>query len=353
MENKGALELFNPTKAELQTLATKYETYKIEWLDDKKWYDLVHGAEMILKKYRVKIKKTRLEFTRPLDERKKEAMELETELLDIISPIETSLKEQKKEYDDEKDRIKEEKRKEKEFALQSRVDELAKYDYIHHDLFELSQFNEEFFQELLWQQKAIFTDKETIRIEKERIEKAEKEKNNIRGSIVWASCVENLETSIEEIKKWWFDLAEFQQDIDKKKEMFDFDAKQEKFKKDQDKLAADQKKIQDDKDQIENDKIEAERKKDEDARVEKAEKDAAEKATKDAEDAAEQKKKDDEETARKKKAEDDLLEQQKQEKLEKETKYKNFLKKNDWKYDWFFDKDWERILYKIVDKFKI
>jgi hypothetical protein len=46
-----------------------------------------------------------------------------------------------------------------------------------------------------------------------------------------------------------------------------------------------------------------------------------------------------------------LWEIENQERLEKEKKYQDFLKKNEWKYDSFFDKDWKRFLYKIVDEF--
>ena len=38
--------------------------------------------------------------------------------------------------------------------------------------------------------------------------------------------------------------------------------------------------------------------------------------------------------------------------VEKKKKYQKFLDDNEWKFDWFFDKDWKRVLYKIVAEFK-
>ena len=362
---KKELDLFNPTKAELQVLVAQYKDLKINGIDDKVGFKNVHEAQMKLRDTRVTISKTRKAFTDPKNAEIKQAIALEKEILWIITPIEDSLKEQKNAIEAEKEKIKEVEAEKKRKFLQNRVDELAKFDYVHHDLFELSQFNDEFFQELLWKQKAIFQDKEEKRKSEEENTRLYNLIREINHDILRAKTVDDIEKAEQKAKENKIEITEEIQDtINNKKSMILHEEEKRKFEQDkknqEEKLATDQKniddqnkKIQDDKDKIENDKIEAKRKKDEDERVAKERKEAAEQATKDAEKAAEEKRIADEEQKKKDDEEKKRKEKENQEKLEKETKYKDFLKKNEWKYDWFFDKDWKRILYKIIDEFNI
>ena len=80
MENK-TLDLFNPTKAELQVLATQYKDLKINGIEDKEGFKIVHEAQMKLRDTRVTISKTRKAFTQPKTDEIKQAIELEKEML--------------------------------------------------------------------------------------------------------------------------------------------------------------------------------------------------------------------------------------------------------------------------------
>jgi len=328
---KKELDLFNPTKAELQVLAIQYKDLKINGIEDKEGYKIVHEAEMKLKSTRVAISKTRKEFTAPKQAEIKEAIELEKELLWIIVPIETSLKEQKALIEAEKERIKQTEIEKQRKFLQDRVDELFKYNYVHTNLYELSQMSDEDFQNQVFQAKTMFESQE-IKNQLTYIDQCfhiETLKEHFEWKTVRETVKEKYEEKISQLEK-------------EKKEREEFEEKKKQQEADQRKLDEDKQKIQDEKDKIENDKIEAERKKNEDIRVEKERKEAAEQATKEAE-----------EKARQKKIEDELLEKQQQEKLEKEKKYKDFLFNNEWSYDKIIKEDWKVILYKKIDEFII
>ena len=327
------LDLFSPKKAELQEAASKYKDLKIEWIDDKKWYEVVHKAQMELRSMRTAIQKTRLDYTRQFDQAKKDAISLEKELLDIITPIEEMLKSQKDEVDVEKERIKQEELEKKRKFLQDRVDQLSSVQYSHHDLHELSQMSEEDFQALLSEKKTTF-EAQQKKLEEERLLA---QKNEIRSKILNAQNLETISEIEDYIENIWFDLEEFKQDIDAKRWMLEQQAK----------LDAQQKKIDEENARIEKEKQEKARQEE----LEKAQKEAAEKARKEEQ---ERIKKEQEEKERKAKEEAEKKAQEEkeaQEKLEKETKYKNFLKKNEWNFDKIVKEEWKVVLYKKVDEF--
>lgn len=304
MDNNLNLDLFSPKKAELQKMADEFKDLKIKWMDDKEWFKKVHEAQMTLRNARTWIQKTRLDYTKQFDEAKKKAMDLEKELIWIITPIEDSLKQQKEKIETEIELKKEQERQKKQQALQIRVNELWKYNYIHHNLFELSEMSEEIYNNLLLVQKTEFEKQEEIRIAKEKEEQEKRDKEA--------------------------------------KEREEFEEKQKKLKADQEKLEADKRKVQEEKDKIENDRIEAQRKVDEDKRLEQARKEGEEKAKKDLEE---------------KERLDKLALKEKQDKeakeLEEKNKYQDFLKKHEWKYDYSETKDWKVVLIKIIAEFII
>ena len=124
MENLN-LDLFSPKKAELQEAAKKYEALRDKKVSSKEELKIVHDAEQELVKMRTWISKTRLDYTRQFDQAKKDAMDLEKELLWVISPVEEDLKARKKEFLDEQERIKQEELEKKRKFLQDRVDEFS------------------------------------------------------------------------------------------------------------------------------------------------------------------------------------------------------------------------------------
>lgn len=366
MENLK-LDMFHPQKAELQKAAQEFKDLKIDWIDDKSWYKLVHEAEMKLRKMRTWISKTRVDYTRQFDEAKRQAMSLEKELLWIIEPVEQELKAKKKQIDEEKERIKQEELEKARKHLQDRVWQLLEVEYSHSDLHELSQMSAEDFQELLDEKSHIFLENKTKQEEKEKERLRQEERNAVLSWIFSAESIEQL----NEIKKkiednnLWFE--EYEKDFNSKRDMIE---KQEK-------LDAQQKKIDEEKAKIQAEKDEEKRKED----LKKAEEEWRKKAE---EDAKKRKLATDAEIEELSKISDlwamkekkilhtscsphvydkerlldwirarieELQKIEDQKELEKEKKFQTFLKKHEWKYDEIVHKDWKTILYKVVAEF--
>jgi len=322
MENENTLDLFNPKKAELKSLAKEFNELVIMWIDDKDWYKKVHLAEMTVKKHRTTIEGVCKDYTRWLDAKKKEAWELRDELIWIIKPIEDYLKEQKAIIDDEKEAIKQKKLEDDRLKLSARVDRLRWFWYFHLDLEELQKMSDKDYKNLVEEKKAIFNEAEKDRILKEEKEKQEKE---------------------------------------------DFRKQQEQLKIDQDKLDAEKKIIQDEKDRKqkeEDDRIlnesvietlkntilsfwdyDALIRLKEDYKINRIEyiwdlKETFDKKLEELKilkDEDEKIKKENEEKAR-------------QEEIEKDKKYTDFLEKNKWLYDDKIKRNWKVILIKFIDE---
>lgn len=281
-------------------MANKYKDLKINGVEDKEGFKIVHEAQMILRDARITIEKTRKEYTRQFDEAKKTALDLEKELLLIITPIEENLKAQKEQIEAEKERIKEEERLEKERILKGRIEKLSELEYVYSDLYRLSQMNEIDFLAIVASAESEYKIKEALR----KVEEEEKLE------------AERLEK--ERLEK-------------EKKEREEFEAKQKAFEEEQKKLEDEKRKLQEEKDRIQREKD-----------IEEARKQWEEKAKKDAE--AEALRKAEEERI---KAENEKAE------LEKKKKYQTFLKDNEGNFDKIVKEDWIIVLYKKIAEFKI
>ena len=172
MEN--SLELFHPKKSELIEMTAKYSELTIAGIDDREWYKAVHDARMTLVKARTGIKEERLKFTRPLDEKKKQAIELEEELIGIISPLEKSLEAKETAIDREKEEIRMEKEREAQAIFRDWIAQLAKYGYSY-ELAELKEMEFANFMNLLELKKLEWETAEKARIEKEESDRKERE----------------------------------------------------------------------------------------------------------------------------------------------------------------------------------
>lgn len=117
---------------ELKKAAEEGKKIQLLPITDKKTYETVHDMQMKLLKLRTGVANDRKDFTKHLDEKKAAAIEIEKELIGIISPTEEALKLKKEEYEKEQERIKEEKKAEEARILQSRIDRMnaiqAAYD---------------------------------------------------------------------------------------------------------------------------------------------------------------------------------------------------------------------------------
>lgn len=100
------IEVFNPTKAELLTLAEKAKGLVINGIEDKAGYKVVHEQRMELKNTRVLITKTGKEAREKALAYQKEVIAYEKELIGIIEPLEADLQSKQDYIDEEKERLK-------------------------------------------------------------------------------------------------------------------------------------------------------------------------------------------------------------------------------------------------------
>lgn len=100
------IEKFNPTKAELLTLAEKAKGLTIKGVEDKEGYQLVHKQRIELKNARVDITKIGKTLRAEAVSFQKAVIAKEKELVGIIEPIEADLQIKQDAIDEEKEKIK-------------------------------------------------------------------------------------------------------------------------------------------------------------------------------------------------------------------------------------------------------
>jgi len=91
---------FNPTKAELEAVATEARKISIKDIDDKEGYQLMKKARVEIGKYRTKITKFGKLQRQEARDYADEVIRQEKELLGIIVPVEDEMKDKIKEVDD-------------------------------------------------------------------------------------------------------------------------------------------------------------------------------------------------------------------------------------------------------------
>lgn len=97
---------------------------------DKATLKAVHDARIILQKNRTTILKSRLAFTAGLTQAQKDAIQIEKDLIAIISPTELALEEKEKAYEAEQARIKKEKEEAEQANIQKRFDALNEIEAV-------------------------------------------------------------------------------------------------------------------------------------------------------------------------------------------------------------------------------
>jgi len=100
------IEQFNPTKAELIKLADKYKGLEIVNIEDKAGYLIVDEARKDLKTKRVLIKKTGKALRDDANKFAKTVIAMEKDLIEMIAPLEKELQEKLVVIDNEKLKIK-------------------------------------------------------------------------------------------------------------------------------------------------------------------------------------------------------------------------------------------------------
>ena len=171
-------ELREAKMQEFEALAKEYEW--LAWASfqivDMKTYDAVKAWQIALRDKRIAIEESRLEFTRVLDQQKKEAIGIEKALVDKILPLEEALKDKRKAFDDEKERIKKEEEAKKALRLAERVKELELY-WVKYDPTFIKDMSEEWFRAFADEYKVAY-DQEQERIKKEQEEAERKRKED-------------------------------------------------------------------------------------------------------------------------------------------------------------------------------
>lgn len=142
------IEQFNPTMAELTTLAAQYQTLTIQGIDDKEGYERVHKARMVLRDTRTNLQKTGKMLRADALKFQKAVIEKEKELIALIEPTENKLEKIQDEIDEQKERAKRvgdlprRREKIKEIDLVMTDDELLAMDSHGFDSFMFSRRNE-------------------------------------------------------------------------------------------------------------------------------------------------------------------------------------------------------------------
>lgn len=123
-------DLRNAEVLRLEEVAKKgQEAIDID-ITDKASLKLVHDARILLQKNRTTISKSRLAFTAGLTQAQKDAIQIEKDLIAIISPTELALEEKEKAYEAEQARIKKEKEEAEQANIQKRYDALNEIEAV-------------------------------------------------------------------------------------------------------------------------------------------------------------------------------------------------------------------------------
>lgn len=284
-----ALALRADMEKTLDALALEADKALAISIIDTKTYKRVHEQQMILREKRIEIEKARKYFTEVKQKEVKDAIQIEKDLVSIISEKEDLLKEKKEAYDKEVARKKIEEEAKKQAKITARIQALAQYG-ITYDTINHGTMSDEDFDALIATKKQEFEEVEKARLAQIESDRMAREKFE------------------EDQRKFREEQAEFAR----------------KNKEAQDKIDADRKAIEDEKNAIEKARVDAEN-----AKIREQElKDAQEKARlQGIEDAriAQERKENNERLANEARIQ---AEKDEQEKLEKKKKYQAWLIEN-------------------------
>ena len=167
--NENQLQEFNPTVAELTNLAESYKWLKINWVEDKEWFEKVKQAKKDLSEKRNHITKTLKAYRENAIKFQKDVISKEKELVGIIEPVEDELKR-------ELERINQEiEMKEREAILPMRIKEITEIWYIVASQSIILWMNDNEFMIYCNELKAKKYEEQKLQLEKIEREKQEKE----------------------------------------------------------------------------------------------------------------------------------------------------------------------------------
>ena len=128
------LEIFNPRIVELHSKVTKYKELQSLTISSKEERKKVHEAQMDLQWDRLEIKEIFEWYEETAKGWLTAIKTKKDEVINIIKPLEDSLKEEKNRFDQEEKEKKKKKEEEEEQVLQARISKLNfyKYEYTYH-----------------------------------------------------------------------------------------------------------------------------------------------------------------------------------------------------------------------------
>lgn len=252
------IESFDPKKAELNKIIKPLKGLKIKDTNDKKGFDEVHTGQMQLRDLRVKIEKKGLEARRKIKAFSDNVLKDERELTGIIKPVEKKLKAEKDRIIEEKER---ERRKE---LLPNRIKKLKEYDVDVKDCDLLYMDDKQFDEFLVKKRNEYLAEKE--REMKEEQEKIEAEKRKLEEEKRIEE--EKKKARIEAEKQAKIKASEEKKEAEKEKQRA-IEAERQRAEEEKQRLIAKQKRK-------EQERVEAEKRKKEQEEAEKKEKERKE-----------------------------------------------------------------------------
>lgn len=125
----NVLKKFEITDHTIGELSNKYMPLKIEGLNDKDGYKIVKASRMVMKNYRIDVEKRRKEIKADVLKVQRYIDNEAKRITELLSPIEEHLLSQEKWYEEELDKIKQEKELAEAARLQSRVNKLIELGF--------------------------------------------------------------------------------------------------------------------------------------------------------------------------------------------------------------------------------
>ena len=178
--NINSLAILDNREAALIALRDKYSGMKINGIEDREGYKAVRAARLELKGERVQVKKDGEALRERAVQFAKKVIGREKELIAIIARTEDELAAEEQRIDEERERLRIQKEREEQEALQKRIDALAKFGYAE-DLYTLSIMPEEDFQALLGHAEGEYLkEQERIAAEKAEQERQRREEEERR-----------------------------------------------------------------------------------------------------------------------------------------------------------------------------
>lgn len=171
------MQEFNPKKAELLWIVEKYKHLESKEIVTQEDYDEIHTAQVALQKNRTFIKNQWLAIREKANKWIDEVLKVEKELLGVFVPLEDVLKAKKDEYNARQKKKEEEEKARKEEILNSRIQELWKYGYVH-DMFDLRTMEDHAYEILRDQKKAAWEQAELDRKNQEARENRRNERHS-------------------------------------------------------------------------------------------------------------------------------------------------------------------------------